>query len=62
MQGKFIYVFNMNVRDRLLAANYKLLKADENQNIYVFENRETLIFSETSTEDLKFVISDTLTF
>lgn len=62
MQGKFIYVFSADARNKLLAANYQLLKADEKQNVFVFENKETLTFSETGTESFTFVLSDTLTF
>lgn len=62
MKGKFIYVFDTGTRDRLLAENYQLLKSDHNQNVFVFENKETLTFSEASTEDFTFVMSDTLTF
>lgn len=58
MQGKFIYVFERNARDKLLAEGYKLIKSDERQNVFVFENRETHTFS----EDFAFVFSDTLTF
>lgn len=62
MQGRFIYVFDTDARDRLLAANYQLLKADENQNIFVFENKETVSFSENGTKVFTFILSDTLTF
>lgn len=62
MQSKFIYVFDTNARDKLVAENYQLLKADENQNIFVFENKSTLSFSENCTGDFAFVLSDTLTF
>lgn len=62
MQGKFIYVFDMNTRDKLLAFNYQLLKADENQNVFVFENKGTLTFLKDGAEDFTFVLSDTLTF
>ena len=62
MQGKFIYVFDTDARDKLLSANYQLLKADEQQNIFVFENKETRTFSANGAEDFTFVLSDTLTF
>lgn len=59
MQSKFIYVFDKDARDRLLSASYQLLKADEQQNIFVFENspEKTMDFSEKN-----FVFSNTLTF
>lgn len=62
MFKKFIYVFDTNARNKLLSQNYKLLKADEEQNIYVFENRGTYTFSATDTVEFSFILSDTLTF
>lgn len=62
MQGKFIYVFDTDARDKLLSANYQLLKSDEQQSIFVFENKETHTFAASATEDFTFVLSDTLTF
>lgn len=62
MKGKFIYVFNTNARDTLLSKNYQLLKADEQQNIFVFENKELHTFSANNAEDFAFILSDTLTF
>ena len=62
MKGKFIYVFDTDSRDKLLSANYQLLKADEQQNIFVFENKETHTFAASDAEDFNFVLSDTLTF
>ena len=61
MQGKFIYVFDTDARDKLLSANYHLLKSDEQQNIFAFENKETHTFAESDSEDFAFVLSDTLT-
>ena len=62
MQGKFIYVFNMDARDKLLSENYRLLKADEQQSIFVFENKKERTFSANTADDFTFVLSDTLTF
>ena len=62
MQGKFIYVFNQDARDKLLSAHYRLLKADEQQNIFVFENTGIHSFAAKSTDDFSFILSDTLTF
>ena len=59
MQGKFIYVFDTDARDKLLSANYQLLKADEQQNIFVFENKPEMCFALNESE---YVFSDTLTF
>lgn len=55
----FIYVFSTQDRDRLLSKNYNLLKSDERNNIYVFENNNQLVFDNA---DMKFVFSDMLTF
>lgn len=55
----FIYVFSTQDRDKLLLKNYNLLKSDERNNIYVFENNNQLVFDNA---DMKFVFSDMLTF
>lgn len=55
----FIYVFSKEDRDSLLLKNYNLLKADERNNIYIFENSNQLTFNKS---DMTFVISNTLTF
>lgn len=62
MQGKFIYVFNSDTRDKLIALGYRLLKINDSRNIYVFENSKRLTFSENETNNFKLVFSDTLTF
>lgn len=56
----FIYVFSIEDRDKLLAKNYTLLKSDESNGIFIFENSNQLAFGETDIE--KYVFSDTLTF
>ncbi|MCQ2052336.1 MAG: hypothetical protein MJZ03_00100 [archaeon] len=56
----FIYVFSIEDRDKLLAKNYTLLKSDESNGIFIFENSNQLTFGETDIE--KYVFSDTLTF
>ena len=56
---KFLYVFNKEARDRLLAANYTLLKSDERNGIYVFANQVEMTFA---LADISFIRSDTLTF
>lgn len=59
--SKFIYVYNSDARDKLLAAGYKLLK--ENSNTFVFlneiSNASALSFSNL---DVSYILSDTLTF
>lgn len=55
----FIYVFGAKSRDRLIALQYELLKADEENHIYVFLNKD---YQRFSCDDIKFTMSDTLTF
>ena len=56
-----MYVFDTNARDLLLAQKYKLLKEDIENNIFVFDN-----YSQSNHEftfnNLKYIVSDTLTF
>lgn len=59
MQDKFIYVFDIDTRDKLLSQNYQLLKSDINKNIFVFENKTDISFS---MNDVQFVLSNILTF
>lgn len=56
---KFIYTFNEESRDALLAQNYSLIKSDETKKIYVFENKTDMCFALNKAE---FVFSNTLTF
>lgn len=55
----FIYVFDEEGRDRLLALQYEMLKCDDKKSIYVFLNKERQDFS---NNDFKFALSDMLTF
>lgn len=57
--SKFIYVFDTDARDTLLAAGYKLLKRDEKNNISVFEN---ISCERVNFENMQYVFSDILTF
>jgi hypothetical protein len=59
MERKFIYVFSKEYRDVLLANEYKLLKSDTKNNIYVFENKSE---TKLSFEKIDYALSDTLTF
>lgn len=56
---KFLYVFSKSARDNLLAANYTLLKSDDQNEIYVFANQMDMTFA---LADISFVRSNTLTF
>ena len=55
----FIYVFSEDDKTTLLKSNYKLVKEDKNQNVYVFENKDRLLFD---FNQIKYVQSDILTF
>jgi len=57
--GKFIYTIHSEARDRLLKLGYVLLKQDERNNIYVFENKPGV---DLSFMDNGYILSDTLTF
>ena len=56
---KFIYVFNSSDKNKLLSLGYTLIKSDEKQSIYVFDNLGKVNFS---TSDMDFVLTNTLTF
>ncbi len=56
---KFIYVYSADARDKLLAANYILMKSDERNKIYIFLNEDKLSFAEL---DVSYILSDTMTF
>ena len=55
----FIYVFNTEAKDKLLALGYKLLKSDTTSSTYIFVNngRQDFAFA-----DISYILSDTLTF
>lgn len=59
MKGNFIYVFDNEAKEKLLSRGYKLIRSDEKSVVYVFENRDTLTFTE---QEIQFVLSDVLTF
>ena len=56
---KFLYVFSKSARDSLLAANYILLKSDEQNEIYVFADQMDMTFA---LADISYIRSNTLTF
>lgn len=56
---KFLYVFGKEARDRLLSANYTLLKSDEKNEVYVFANQMDMAFV---LADISFIRSNTLAF
>lgn len=56
--SKFIYVFCKDAADKLIANGYRLLKTDERNSLFVFENKPNLTFS----LDVSYILSDTITF
>lgn len=56
---KFLYVFNKEARDRLLEANYTLLKSDEKNETYVFADQMDMTFA---LADISYIRSNTLSF
>lgn len=58
---KFIYVFDTAAKDCLLQAGFLLLKADEQNSIYVFSMDDTIRFAELAV-GFSYVTSNTLTF
>lgn len=57
--SKFIYVFTKDDKTKLLNHNYKLLKTDDENGIYIFKNKDQMCFDEN---EIDFVFSNTLTF
>lgn len=56
---RFIYVFTCEDRDTLINSGYALLKSNDKDQIYVFENSNELKFE---MNDMELVFSDVLTF
>lgn len=56
---KFLYVFDKESRDHLLAHNFRLLRSDKKNDVYVFANRTDMAFE---VADIYVVRSNTLTF
>lgn len=58
MGYSFVYVFSDEDKDKLLSRGYQLLKSDEKEHVYIFENS-----GEKFDEDgIEFAFSNTLTF
>lgn len=57
---RFIYVTNQKDKDKLEMLGYNLLKSDECNSIYIFENKASMKFE--SIGDMQYVLSDTLSF
>jgi len=59
---KFLYVFDEATRDRLLKRNFKLLKSNEKDNVYVFINDPEAMIGEAVFESDTILLSNMLTF
>lgn len=59
MDKKFIYVFDENSKNLLLAQDFIPVRFDENNNIFVFHNKEFLNFT---FGEVIHLLTDTLTF
>lgn len=59
MEPKFIYVFDIESRDKLIAAGYTLLKSDKRNNVFIFNNNISLSFSYS---DINHAFSNVLSF
>ncbi len=54
MEGeKFVYVFSKEARNKMIAAGYKLIKSDEKNKQYIFENNPVLTFSNLDISTIK---------
>lgn len=59
MNSTFIYVFDKVARDKLISLGYRLVKENPKDFIYVFENKDSVVFEEN---EIQVVFSNTLTF
>lgn len=55
----FVYVMDIVHRDKLLQMGYQLVKADESNGVWCFENKQDTLMFEL---DFPCVVSDILTF
>ena len=55
----FIYVFDKDARDKLLALRYEMIKSDEERQVFVFLNKERRHFA---YKGIRYAMSDVLTF
>lgn len=56
---KFVYVFSKEAKQKMIAAGYNLIKSDDDNGRYIFENNPKLAFSKV---DVSMIKSNTLTF
>ncbi|MBQ8135058.1 MAG: hypothetical protein IJ192_11730 [Clostridia bacterium] len=59
MNDKFIYVFSREDYEELLSSGMNLIKADESNHVYIFENDKKRKFD---MNEMEFVITDVISF
>lgn len=59
VKTNFIYVFDADAKNKLLAMQFMMLKSDDKNNVYIFVNDDNENFA---VDDIPYMISDTLTF
>lgn len=59
MNGRFLYVFNSEDRDRLLSLGFSLLADSHDGRVFIFANKANHNFS---ADDFDFVVTDVITF
>ncbi len=55
----FVYCFDQNLKDKLIASGLMVLKEDENKTVFVFDKMK---FNFKGVDNSKFIITDRLTF
>lgn len=55
----FVYVFDLEDKQALLDRGYELIKADDKNGVYVFNNDDQLKFSDLN---INYVLNNTMTF
>ncbi len=60
MEKKFIYIHDVETKNKLINLGYRLMKENQISNLYVFENKKTLQFD--IHDKSKYILSNTLMF
>lgn len=63
---EFVYVFGEENKEKMLALGYKLMKENAGCSVYIFKNKDKAMKfgadSDLDRHNIKFVMSNTLTF
>lgn len=62
---RFIYVMNKEERDKTISLGFKLIKEDNDKDIWVFENKDIMSFASEdmlTNAGVRYILSDVLTF